>query len=298
MPSPRRPTGVGGPAGERTRWWYESGLGWPTVPGEPVRLRTGVRFDVLDVPASAGYATLERLGRSGRTPPGFPVALRGERMLLLVAAGGADELPGLLEWLEWGSLAPALDLTAVGAGGLVEAPLVPEPGPDGPRGSSGPCGPHEGRHESPRSCGSHEGHEGAAGAAGPVGSQEGRPVGSASSVASQEGRPVGSAGSVASQESRPVGRTGSVGSQEGPSRSARLPSRPPDRDGLRGAAVWLRPPKPGCEVEPSLPALSALGCAGTAPDLARLVHTLATQCHRVRLTADVPPRARPVARVG
>ncbi|MFE9705909.1 SCO3374 family protein [Streptomyces sp. NPDC005930] len=271
VPSPRRPTGVGGPAGERTRWWYESVLGWPTVPGDPVRLRTGIRFDVLDVPARAGYATLERLGRSGRTPPGFPVALRGGRMLLLVAAGGADELPGLLEWLEWGSLAPALDLTAVGAGGLVEAPLVPDPGPDGPRGSSGPCGSHEGRHGSTRPCGSPEGST--AGAAGPVGSQEGRPVGS----------------------------TGSLASQEGPSRSAgsaHLPSRPPDRDGLRGAAVWLRPPKPGCEVEPSLPALSALGCAGTAPDLARLVHTLATQCHRVRLTADVPPRARPVARVG
>lgn len=77
-----------------------------------------------------------------------------------------------------------------------------------------------------------------------------------------------------------------------------LPPRPPDRDGLRGAAVWLRPPEPGCEVEASLPALSALGSAGTALDLARLVHTLATQCHRVRLTACDPPRARPVARVG
>ncbi|MGV9285446.1 SCO3374 family protein [Streptomyces sp. NPDC003730] len=249
-----------------------------------MRLHTGVRFDVLDVPAPAGYATLERLGRSGRsgrTPPGFPVALRGGRMLLLVAAGGADELPGLLEWLEWGSLAPALDLVAVGAGGLVEAPLVPEPGPDGPRGSSGPCGSHEGRRGSTPPYGSHEGHEGTAGAAGSVGST--------GSVASH-GSPVGSTGSLASRE-RPSRSAGSAG-------SAHLPSRPPDRDGLRGAAVWLRPPKPGCEVESSLPALSALGCAGTAPDLARLVHTLATQCHRVRLTADVPPRARPVARVG
>ncbi|MFG3247472.1 SCO3374 family protein [Streptomyces sp. NPDC048187] len=251
VPSPRRPTGVGDPAGERTRWWYESVLGWPTAPGEPVRLRTGVRFDVLDVPAAAGYATLERLGRSGRTPPGFPVALRGGRMLLLVEAGGADELPGLLEWLEWGSL--ALDLTAVGAGGLVAAPLVPEPEPHGPRGPSGPCGSHEAPHGSAGPCGSPEG---------PASSSE--------------------------------GAAGAAGSTE----SAHLPSRPPDRDGLRGAAVWLRPPKPGCEVEPSLPALSALGCAGTAPDLARLVHTLATQCHRVRLTADVPPRARPGARVG
>ncbi|MFI0573698.1 SCO3374 family protein [Streptomyces tendae] len=221
VPSPRRPTENGGDsASERVRWWYESVLGWPTAPGEPVRLRTGVRFDVLDAPAGAGYATLERLGRAeragragsegsdgpGSPVPGFPVAVQGGRMLLLVAAGAAEELPGLLEWLEWGSL--PLDLTAVGAGGLVDAPPAPEPGPAG------------------------------------------------------------------------------------------LPPRPPERDGLRGAAVWLRPPEPGCEVGSSLPALSVPGRAGTALDLARLVHTLATQCHRVRLAASGPPRARPVARVG
>ncbi|MEV0020144.1 SCO3374 family protein [Streptomyces tendae] len=221
VPSPRRPTeNDGGSASERVRWWYESVLGWPTAPGEPVRLRTGVRFDVLDVPAGAGYATLERLGRAERAGsagspgpdgagppvPGFPVAVQGGRMLLLVAAGTAEELPGLLEWLEWGSL--PLDLTAVGTGGLVDAPPAPEPGPAG------------------------------------------------------------------------------------------LPPRPPERDGLRGAAVWLRPPEPGCEVGSSLPALSVPGCTGTALDLARLVHTLATQCHRVRLAASGPPRARPVARVG
>ncbi|MET7324780.1 SCO3374 family protein [Streptomyces sp. NPDC005549] len=218
VPSPRRPTGSGVSARDRVRWWYESALGWPTAPGEPARLRTGVRFDVLDVPAGAGYATLERLdrldrmacadrsGQAGGPVPGFPVAVQGGRMLLLVAAGAAEELPGLLEWLEWGSL--ALDLTAVGAGGLVDAPPVPESGPAG------------------------------------------------------------------------------------------LPPRPPERDGLRGAAVWLRPPEPGREVESSLPALSVPGRAGTALDLARLVHTLATQCHRVRLTASGPPRTRPVARVG
>ncbi|MGN3958787.1 SCO3374 family protein [Streptomyces sp. WAC8370] len=252
VPAPRRPDARRGPGRERTRWWYENALGWPTAPGEPVRLRTGVRFDVLDVPAAAGYATLERLGRAGAfgaagalgaagTPgapgaagtcspvPGFPVAVREERMLLLVAAGGAEELPGLLEWLDWGSL--ALDLTAVGAGGLVIAPLAPAPGPNG----FAPSG-----------------------------------------VAPGGDAPDGPAG------------CGSDG----------LPPRPPGRDGLRGAAVWLRPPEPGREVEPSLPALSALGRAGAALDLARLVRTLATQCHRVRLTAGAPPRARPVARVG
>ncbi|MDA4891622.1 SCO3374 family protein [Streptomyces sp. MS2A] len=237
VPAPRRPTGNGGSAWERTRRWYETALGWPTAPGEPVRLRTGVRFDVLGVPADAGYATLERLDRmerqdrmerrhgtdrrhgmdrpvcagpagragGGSPTPGFPVAVQGGRMLLLVAAGAAEELPGLLEWLEWGSL--ALGLTALGAGGTVDAPLAP-PGPAG------------------------------------------------------------------------------------------LPPRPPERDGLHGAAVWLRPPEPGCEVESSLPALSVPGHTGTALDLARLVHTLATQCHRSRLTASGPPRARPVARIG
>ncbi|WP_432080572.1 SCO3374 family protein [Streptomyces sp. WAC 04229] len=179
VPPPRRSLEAGGARWEGVRSWYEEVLGWPTVPGVPLRLRVGVRFDVLDVPAEAGRVALERLGPTG------PVAVRGERMLLLVAAGGAEEVPGLLEWLEWGSL--PLDLTAVGTGGLMDAPLAPatEPG-------SG-------------------------------------------------------------------------------------------RDGPRGAAFWLRPPEPGCEAETSLPTLSVLGGTGTAPDLARLVRTLATQCHRVRL---------------
>ncbi|MDT0614726.1 SCO3374 family protein [Streptomyces lancefieldiae] len=195
VPLPRRPLTAGGAGGqERMRWWYESVLGWPTAPGAPVRLRVGDRFDVLDVPAEAGHAALRRLGRPGPAceGPRFPVAVRGERMLLLVAAGGADELPGLLEWLEWGSL--ELDLTAVGAGGLMRAPLVPGTDPAG------------------------------------------------------------------------------------------LPPRTPGRDGSQGAAVWLRPPEPGCEAEASLPTLSALGGTGTALDLAGLVRALATQCHRVRLS--------------
>ncbi|GGL88800.1 hypothetical protein GCM10010129_35740 [Streptomyces fumigatiscleroticus] len=160
-------------AGDRVRRWYEEGLGWPTVPGEPVRLPVGVRFDVLDVPAEAGRAALRRLA------PGSPVAAAGDRMRLLVAEGSAEELPGLLDWLQWGAV--ALDLVAVGAGGLMDAPP------------------------------------------------------------------------------------------------------PPDPRGSQGAAVWLRPPEPGYEVEASLPTLSALGGGGSAPDLVRLVDTVATHCHRVRL---------------
>ncbi|GDY84055.1 hypothetical protein SAVCW2_32540 [Streptomyces avermitilis] len=96
------------------RQWYEHELGWVTMPGLPLRLATGLRFDVLDVPAAAGFPALRHLG------PATPVALQGDRMRLLVAAGSADELPGLLDWLEWGAL--PLDLTAIGTGGHIEAP--------------------------------------------------------------------------------------------------------------------------------------------------------------------------------
>jgi hypothetical protein len=178
VPLPRRPLDPGGPddPDSRIRGWYENELGWATVPGTPVRLSVGERFDVLEVPAEAGRAAL------GRLAPGSPVAVQGERMRLLVAAGVAEELPEILRWLEWGAL--PLDLTALGTGGLMEAPLPPAPDRAGP---------------------------------------------------------------------------------------------------VQGAAVWVRPPVAGCEVEASLPTMSALGGAGDAPDLVRLVDTLATQCHRVRL---------------
>ncbi|MYV41938.1 hypothetical protein GT030_24485, partial [Streptomyces sp. SID1328] len=99
LPRPRRPLG---PAPGAARHWYEGVLGWETAPGAPLRLVTGVRFDVLDVPAEAGAVALRHLA------PGSPAALAGGRMRLLVAAGSAEELPGLLDWLEWGAL--ALDL--------------------------------------------------------------------------------------------------------------------------------------------------------------------------------------------
>lgn len=194
LPSPRRPLG----SGDRVRHWYENDLGWTTVPGEPVRLVVGLRFDVLDVPAEAGRAALRHLG------PGSPVAVRGDRMRLLVAAGSAEELPGLLQWLEWGPSVLELDLAALGAGTLMEAP--PPPGAE--------------------------------------------PLGT---------RP-------------PV----------------------PGRSGSQGAAVWLRPPGSGCEAESSLPALSAAGGGRGTPDLVRLVDTLATHCHRVRLRrVRAQPSARP-----
>ncbi|MGA5497605.1 SCO3374 family protein [Streptomyces cinereoruber] len=181
VPSPRAPLDDGP---ER---WYEDGLGWATVAGPPLALVTGVRFDVLELPAAAGRGVLRRVG-----PATGPVALAGSRMRLLVAAGSAEELPGLLDWLEWGGI--ALDLSVLGVGGRTTAPLPP-------------------------------------------------------------------------------GRGGSDA---------------PD------AAVWLRAPVPGREVEASLPALrGAPWGGGGAPCLVRLVAAAAAECHRVRLLSA---RARgPVA---
>ncbi|MFJ4721843.1 SCO3374 family protein [Streptomyces luteogriseus] len=212
VPLPRRPLDPAGASGQ-VRWWYENELLWPTVPGDPLRLPVGVRWDVLDVPAGAGHAALRRLA------PGSPVALHGDRMLLLVAAGSAEELPGLLEWLDWGAL--SLDLVAIGTGGLMDAPSPPVP-----RGERAMPPAREPRAAAPCEAG--------------------------------------------------------------------VPPAPRDRVGSQGAAVWLRPPEPGCEVEASLPTLSALGGGGGAPDLVRLVNTVATECHRVRLRRGCaqPPAKR------
>ncbi|MFE1818989.1 SCO3374 family protein [Streptomyces anulatus] len=103
---------------------YATELGWATAGRAPLRLLTGALFDVLELPAEAGHAVLRRGVRTG------PVLLSGTRMGLLVAAGGADELPGLLDWLEWGPV--PLDLAAVGAGGRVTAPPLPGAPGDSP----------------------------------------------------------------------------------------------------------------------------------------------------------------------
>ncbi|MER5554242.1 SCO3374 family protein [Streptomyces sp. NPDC002793] len=97
--------------------WYARELGWATTGTSPVLLPTGLHFDVLELPADAGHAALRRIGRTG------PVALEGRRMRLLVAAGSAEELPGLLDWLEWGGI--GLDLSARGLGGHIVAPAPP-----------------------------------------------------------------------------------------------------------------------------------------------------------------------------
>ncbi|MDX2544780.1 SCO3374 family protein [Streptomyces sp. WI04-05B] len=220
VPLPRRPLdtddttsalthGTSGDDTSHVRRWYENELGWTTVPGSggagiPLLLAVGACFDVLDVPAEAGFAALRHRGQL--RAPVSPVALRAERMLLLVAPGSADELPGLLDWLEWGGLTP--ELKAIGAGGRIEAP---------------------------------------------------RPPG----LPAQPGLPT------------PLGPPALPGLAD-PGHS-QGPAKP------QGAAVWLRPPETGCGSAIPLPTMSALGGVGGAPDLVRLVDTLATQCHRIRL---------------
>jgi hypothetical protein len=244
VPLPRRPLDATVNGDDAARRWYENELGWPTVPAgtpeSPLRLRLGLRFDVLDVPAEAGRAALRHLAEAS------PVALRGDRMQILVAAGSTEELPGLLEWLEWGTV--ALDLRALGAGGAMRAPRPPEPGTG--RLGKVPPGP-----PALRGAGEDE---------------------------------------LSALPSRPD--PGGLGPRSSPTEAGRAAASrrpllpvPPGRPGaLQGAAVWLRPPEPGCEVEASLPTVSALGGEGGAPDLVRVVNTVATQCHRLRLR-----RARP-----
>ncbi|MEV8310616.1 SCO3374 family protein [Streptomyces flavidovirens] len=196
VPSPRTPPSLPllpspPPPEDGIAQWYEHELGWATAAsgeGHRVQLLTGLRFDVLELPADAGFAVLRR--HAGLR---CPVALMGRLMRLLVAAGSAEELPGLLDWLEWGGV--ALDLRVLGAGGRMTAPS------------------------------------------------------------------------------------------------------PPGWAGAQGAAVWLRPPEPRHEVEPTLPAFAGLGCRGETPDLVRLVGTAATECHRARLsrTNSAHANAQPLA---
>lgn len=177
--------------------WYEHELGWPLTGAAPPALATGVRFDALDVPARAGFAILSRFPRPGQLGP---VALDGHRIRLLVAAGSTEELPGLLEWLEWGGI--PLDLVGLGAGQGLRAPAHPE------------WGRREAAYD-------------------------------------------------------------------------------------RSAPVWLRPPRPGCEVETTVPALCVVSDEADGQQvpvgLVALVAALATACHRITLRAGRPSSDQPWA---
>ncbi|MFD0373455.1 SCO3374 family protein [Streptomyces sp. NPDC059071] len=127
VPPPRAPLD----GGQALARWYEHELGWATSAGPPVQLVTGLRFDVLELPATAGRGVLRRMGAAVG-----PVALMGRRMRLLVAAGSAEELPGLLDWLEWGGI--SLDLAMLGTDGRMTAPVPPGWRPTGRSASGAP----------------------------------------------------------------------------------------------------------------------------------------------------------------
>ncbi|MDF3143663.1 SCO3374 family protein [Streptomyces sp. T21Q-yed] len=239
IPFPRRPLAPS----DQVRRWYENELGWPVVPGtpgSPLSLRVGLRFDVLDVPAEAGRAALRHL------TPHSPVAVRGERMRLLMSAGSAEEVPGVLDWLEWGTL--PLDLATLGEGDLMEAPLPPEQGPVMAVRPLDTRSNKAVRHPDLMEA--------------PLPPEQG-PVMAVRPLDTRSNKAVRHPGVPEPGEVRPLprGRT----------------------DAVQGAAVWLRPPEPGGEVEDSLPTLSAMGGGGGAPDLVRVLDTVATQCHRLRL---------------
>lgn len=113
VPLPRRPLDAGDPVRE----WYENALGWATARGpEGLQLLTGLRFDVLELPAEAGRAVLRRLD------PGCPVALQGDD----APAGGRGQRGGAAGAARLAGVgALPLDLTVVGAGGRIDAPAPP-----------------------------------------------------------------------------------------------------------------------------------------------------------------------------
>ena len=104
--------------------WYAERLGWAVERDAQGRLwlPVGAQFDVVEVPEEAGRRALRRLIGYGQAAlaPG-PVALAaGERCCFFVAPGARDDLPELLDWLDWGGI--DLGLRAHGAGDRIAAP--------------------------------------------------------------------------------------------------------------------------------------------------------------------------------
>jgi hypothetical protein len=131
----------------RTPCAAEPGLAAETDADGSGWLRCGERFDVLRVPEPAGRWALRRLlgygqpallpgpvGLEERGPlPGAESGVRdpggaadlgadGPACLYLVAPGAKEDLPELLEWLDWGGI--DLGLRAYGEGERVRAPRV------------------------------------------------------------------------------------------------------------------------------------------------------------------------------
>ena len=91
---------------------------WLRHPGAEAAVRTGLGFDVLDVPIAAGFQALVRLERMG-VRPGPALGVDG-RALFFVAPRTAEALPDLLYRTGWDDA--ALDLGSHGKGGSVPVP--------------------------------------------------------------------------------------------------------------------------------------------------------------------------------
>lgn len=124
--------------------WYVELREWPVQRDERGRLwlTAGSEFDVLEVPEEAGRRALRRLigygqaalapgpvalaaadrgssdGRAEASPP--PTRGNARCCFFFVAPGARDDLPELLDWLDWGGI--DLDLRAHGDGDRVPAP--------------------------------------------------------------------------------------------------------------------------------------------------------------------------------
>ena len=132
--------------GELERWYVEQRR-WPVRRDERGRLwlEAGADFDVVEVPEEAGRRALRRLIGYGQAAlaPG-PVALvsagpvasnpvapnpvslnpapPATRCCFFVAPGARDDLPELLDWLDWGGI--DLGMRAYGAGDSIPAPAA------------------------------------------------------------------------------------------------------------------------------------------------------------------------------
>ncbi|MFE3636889.1 bifunctional DNA primase/polymerase [Streptomyces sp. NPDC059168] len=112
---PARPDWAAGATGSATvarRLWQQR-------PTASILLPTGLTFDAVSVPESAGFLALARMERMELTLG--PVTLTPDRrMQFFVLPGATAKVPGLVRKLGW---SPAsLDLVALGEGNYVAAP--------------------------------------------------------------------------------------------------------------------------------------------------------------------------------
>ena len=111
------------PTAELERWYVQRRR-WPVERDArgALWLSAGTDFDVVEVPEEAGRDALRRLiGYDQAALAPGPVALTGaDRCGFFVTPGSRDDLPELLDWLDWGGI--ELGLRAYGAGDRIPAP--------------------------------------------------------------------------------------------------------------------------------------------------------------------------------